>query len=258
MRRLLILLTALMVSVPASGALEETNGFAISDSSLEQKKDFTPIPGQNPVTPNVEMTLEDCKLLPSSVAIKVTWNIKSRTPTKARFALTWPAAEANDLDLYFFDEAGVLVVDSASADPQEAFNVGGLPNGTYWACVNNFSGPNAGYTLEIKAAFLSLYERSLPSPTPRPTSPPKTPPPATRARPTPPPEPTATPEDIEAPGPDGTAVPQDLLAVSRNRQAAEPEGGRSGLQIALLAIAGAVVVSGATIVGLRIRRDTRM
>jgi hypothetical protein len=259
MRRRLALLAlsalAVMGGSPLALALE-SEGFTITDEKLHQTKEFGPIPGQNPGPTAADLTLSDCKLLPSSNAVEVGWKIKSTRPTKAQFSISWPAAEANDLDLYFFDDEGNMLASSASSDPKESFNLGGLENGTYWVCVNNFSGANAGFTLDVEAQFLTLYERppEPPTPIPRPTKEARTP--APTAEPTEPPPPTASPEQIETPGPDSSVAPRDLLAVSNQKQATPSEEGRSGLAIGLIALTGVIAVSGAGLVVLRIRRDT--
>lgn len=259
------LATIVVAALALTGALSpfvhatEAEGFTITDTSLHQKKDFGPIVGNNPAfeTPATVSTLDDCKLLPSSTAVSVGWKFKSTRPTKAAFTITWPAADANDLDVYFFNDEGDLVAESASGDPKEQFNLGGLENGTYWVCVNNFSGPNAGFTLDVDVSFLSLYEKPPPPPTPIVHRSPKpTPTPTATPEPTPPPAPTPSPEAVETPGPDGPTKTKDLVAVSGRRQATPTKEGRSGLAVGLLALTGLIAVSGAGLVVLRIRRDT--
>jgi hypothetical protein len=253
-----------LVALALAGALSpivratEADGFTITDKALHHKKDFDPIIGNNPAyeTEATRFTLDDCKLVPSSTAVKIGWKFVSTRPTKAQFVLTWPAPEANDLDVYLYDDEGNLIADSASADPQESINLGGLENGTYWMCVNNWSGANAGFTIEATVKFLSLYEQPPPPPTPivkrspKPTPVPKTP------EPTVPPAPTPSPEAIDTPGPDGPTKARDLVAVADRRQATPTKEGRSGLAIGLLALTGVIAASGAGLVVLRIRRDT--
>lgn len=237
----------------------EAEGFTVTDSALHHKKDFGPIVGNNPAydNPALVVSLSDCQTLPTSTAVEITWNIKSTRPTKAQFTITWPAADANDLDVYFFNDEGDLLAQSASGDPKEQFNLGGLENGTYWVCVNNFSGANAGFTIEADVAFLSLYERPPDPPTPIASRSPKpTPQPTPTPEPTPLPAPTPSPEAIATPGPDGPTKSRDLVAVSDRRQATPTKEGRSGLAIGLLALTGLIAVSGAGLVVLRIRRDT--
>jgi hypothetical protein len=260
-RRLALIAFVTLAATPLVAPLvraTEAEGFTISDKSLHQKKDFPPILGNNPAydNPALVVSLSDCQTLPTSTAVEVGWKITSTRPTKALFAVTWPAADANDLDVYFFNDEGDLIAQSASGDPKESFNIGGLENGTYWVCVNNFSGVNAGFTLDVAANFLSLYERPPPPPTPIVKRSPKpTPVPAT-PEPTVPPAPTPSPEAVDTPGPDGATKARDLVAVADRRQATPTKESRSGLAIGLLALTGLIAVSGAGLVVLRIRRDT--
>jgi hypothetical protein len=250
-----VALAAVAVFGPIAAALE-SDGFTITDEKLHQKKDFGPIPGQNPGPTAVDMTLDDCKLLPSSNAVKIGWKLKSDKPTKAVFSAEWPAPDANDLDLYFFDDEGNLLADSASADPKESFNLGGLENGTYWLCVNNFSGANAGFTVDVEGNFLTLYEPRPEPPTPKPSATPKKTATPTTPEPTEPPPPTPSPEEIDTPGPNGPTQPKDLLAVANQRQATPTKEGRSGLAIGLFALTGVIAATGVGLIVVRIRRDT--
>jgi hypothetical protein len=262
LRRLaLVALVAVAVAVavsPIVGATE-AKGFTVTDTALHHKKDFGPIIGNNPAydNPALVVSLSDCQTLPTSTAVEIGWKISSTRPTKSAFTLTWPAADANDLDMYFFNEEGDLIAQSASGDPKESFNIGGLENGTYWLCVNNFSGANAGFTVEVDVDFLSLYERPPPPPTPIVKRSPKpTPAPTATPEPTVPPAPTPSPETVTTPGPDGPTKARDLVAVADRSQATPTKDSRSGLAIGLLALTGLIAVSGASLVVLRIRRDT--
>jgi hypothetical protein len=263
MRRRSVLLSVAALALtglisPFVGATE-AEGFTVTDTATHHKKDFPPIVGNNPAydNPALVVSLADCQTLPTSTAVEIGWKVRSTRPTKAEFTITWPAADANDLDVYFFNDEGDLLAQSASGDPKEQFNLGGLENGTYWLCVNNFSGVNAGFTVEATMNFLSLYERPPAPPTPIASRPPKaTPTPAPTAEPTPPPAPTPSPEAVDTPGPDGPTKSRDLVAVSDRRQATPTKEGRSGLAIGLLALTGLIAVSGAGLVVLRIRRDT--
>lgn len=263
-RRLAFVIASLAAVTTIAGApfvsATEAEGFTITDTARQHKKDFPPIVGFNPAydNPALVVSLADCQTLPTSTAVKIEWKIRSTRPTKAAFVVTWPAAASNDLDVYFFNDEGDLIASSASGDPKEQFNLGGVENGTYWLCVNNFSGANAGFTIEATVNFLSLYEAPPPPPTPIASRPPKeTPEPtATPDEPTARPAPTASPETVVTPGPDGPTSARDLVAVSDRRQANPTENSRSGLAIGLLALTGLIAVSGAGLVVLRIRRDT--
>lgn len=248
-----------IVAAPYTAARgAESEGFTITDDKLVHKKDFGPLPVPNPSATVADPTLQDCKDLPSDNAVKIEFKIKSTVPVKSIFTVTW-TPESNDTDVYFFDEEGALLSDAATASHPERFQVAGLPNGVYYVCVRNFGpGATAGFTLEVKANFVELYKRPPEPPTPKPSDAPpaKMTTPEPTAAPTPPPAPTATPEPVDTPGPDGTVKPQELFAVSGERQAGEPDEGRSALQIGLFVLTGAIVAAGAGLVALRIRRDT--
>jgi hypothetical protein len=138
-------------------------------------------------------------------------------------------------------------------------NLGSLENGTYYLCVINSGGANAGFTVDATVTFASGYK-------PPPQAPTTARPPDETARPpvtspeTPPPAPAVTPpaptgEPVATPGPDGPDSEQDLLAVSGNRQAAA-ENNRSVAQLVFLILTVAIGVVGIVLVALRIRRDT--
>lgn len=247
-----------IVVAPHVARATESEGFTVTDDKLHHKKDYGPLPIPNPSGQVSEPSLQDCKDLPSDNAVKVTFKIRSTVPVKSIFTVTWTPPE-NDIDVYFFDEEGNLLSDAATGDHPERFQVAGLPNGVYYVCVRNFGPASAaGFTLEVKANFVELYRRTPEPATPKPTEAPpsEVATPAPTAEPTTPPAPTATPEPVDTPGPDGTVKPQELFAVSGARQASEPDEGRSGLQIALFALTGAIVAAGAGLVVVRIRRDT--
>jgi hypothetical protein len=253
----LTLLPLAAFAAPPSSATE-AEGFTVTDEKLKQEKDFGPIVGNNPSTQANDPTLGDCKTLPTSTAVSLTWKIRSNRPTKVSIVLKWEdAGGTNDLDLYLFSDEGDILATSASDAVPETINLGGLENGTYWLCVNNFAGINAGFTIELTAQFLSLYERPPPPPTPIASVPPKvTPTPTPTPEPTEPPPPTPSPEAVATPGPDGPASDQQLVAVSGQRQATPTDEGTSGLRIALFTLTGLIAASGIGIVALRIRRDT--
>ena len=258
LRRPLVLFgVVLCLAATSSGpsSASEAEGFTISDKQLNQSKEFPPIVVFNPSAQAADPTLDDCKSLPSDVAVKITFAIKSDVPTKSQFAVSWQGG--GDIDVYFFDNGGELISDAASSDNPEKFNMGGLPNGDYWVCVRKFSGANTGFTVSVKANFLSLFERAAetPSPTPQPTA---TPPPAARPGLSEPTTPPTTPEVVETPGSDSGSSQRELVAVSGNRQADAADKGRSGLSIGLLALTGVIVATGAGLVFVRIRRDTKL
>ena len=240
----------------------ESEGFTLTDSQREHSKDFGPIPLFNPLGTASDPTLDDCKTLPSHHAVSVELKVKNTLPNKIEFAVSWPAPpEANDLDIYFFDDEGTHITDSAGSDNPEAFKVAGLPNDVYWVCVANFSGANPGFTVEAKMNFVTPPK--FPSPPPDPTPPPVSGPtataaPASTARTNTDSGPAVTPEAVETPGPDEGSREQALTSLSGSRQATPTQGGRSGVQIALLTLTGVIVAAGAGLVVMRIRRDTSL
>jgi hypothetical protein len=249
---------ATMVYAGAPTSALESEGFTITDERLSQSKDFGPIALFNPSAQAVEPTLDDCKSLPSDNAVKITFAIKSTVPTKSIFSVSWDAPpEANDIDVYFFTDEGDLISDAASSANPEVFQLGGLENGVYWVCVRNFSGVNPGFTLSVKANFLSLFEPPPPPPTANPFRTPTVKPPVDD-EPDAPATPAVTPEAVETPGADGTTEEQELIAVSGPKQAAPADEGRSGLSVGLLAATGLIVATGTGLVFVRIRRDTRL
>jgi hypothetical protein len=263
-RKLLMIAGAFVAVVMITSPVDanEAEGFTISDSRLKGEKDFPPIPLQNPTagaTADLDPTLSDCLTLPYATAVKMTVALKSDRPSKFRFAVSWAQAEANDVDVYFFDEEGNQIASAASQAMPEIVNLGGLPNAVYYICALNYSGPNTGFTVAAEATLLTLYERPIPPPTPKPSDAPpaKKPVVTPTPEPTEPPEPSASPEQIATPGPNGPDETQRLVAVQQSRQAAAPDDGRSGVQIALFALTGAIAAIGVGLVAVRIRRDTR-
>ena len=141
------------------------------------------------------------------------------------------------------------------------FNVAGLPNGTYWLCVVNFAGVNAGgFTISAKMTFVNVPDFPTPPPDPTPfrTSPPKKVVPSSAPSKTPLATPVLTPEVVKTPGADEGSQERELIAVSGSRQAPPSGGGQSGLQAGLFALTGVIVAAGLGLVILRIRRDTAL
>jgi hypothetical protein len=174
--------------------------------------------------------------------------------------ISWTAPEANDIDIYFFDEGGEVVADSATGDHPEAVRLGSLSNGQYYLCVRNFSGPNAGFVLDASVRFVALFTRTPEPPTDAPTSaPPRrsvdtTPQPGAGL---PRPAPTITADPVDTPGPDGPFADKGLVRVASGRQAEAADDGLTTTQIVFIALTGAIALGGAGFVAFRIRRDLR-
>lgn len=262
MRRLLaiISLAAAAAAVVPPASATEVEGFTLSDSQKTVKKEYGPIPVQNPSGTLGDPTLSDCRDLPSHALIPIELDFANDFGHLGEFAVTWPAHEANDIDIYFFNEAGDVIADSASADHPETFRVGNPENGLYYLCVANFSGANAGFTVDAGIRFLTLYTRPpAASDSPPPARSEETPRPRTTPQPgvsAPKPAP-ATQEPVATPGPDGPFADRGLVTVAGSKQAAPDEGGRSIAQMVFLGLTGLIAAGGITLVALRIRRDTR-
>ncbi|MGH2760364.1 MAG: hypothetical protein ACRDKJ_12505 [Actinomycetota bacterium] len=233
----------------------EGEGFTLSNATPSVKKDYPPIPGQNPSAQVSDPTLSDCNLLPSDVSIPITFEFAREFGHLVQMRVFWEAPEANDVDIYLFDEAGELISSSASSAMPELVQLGSPANGIYYLCVRNFSGPNAGFRVEASTRFLDIgFQTAQPEPTSRPTAtPPKATPAPTSTAPV---VGAATAEPVRTPGPDGPFSDKRLVSVAGDRQAGPPDDGISGLEIALAALTGVIAVAGASLVVIRIRRDT--
>ena len=232
-------------------------GFTLSNQTPKVTKEYPPIPGSNPAATAGDPTTAECDALPSDVNIPIELKFEKEFGHLIQMKVFWEAPEADDIDIYLFDEAGELITSSASSAMPELVQLGSPKNGTYFLCVRNFAGPNTGFRVEASTRFLSVFVPPTPQPTP-------TPRPAARssARQTPRPTiapaiPGATAEPVDTPGPDGPFADKGLLRVAGDRQAAAADEGLSGLEIGLAALTGLIVVSGATLVVMRIRRDTK-
>jgi hypothetical protein len=231
-------------------------GFTLSNATPNVKKEYAPIPGSNPAAQASDPTVGQCDALPSEVDIPIELKFKKEFGHLVTMKVFWEAPDADDVDIYLFDETGELVTSSASSSMPEQVQLGSPQNGTYFLCVRNFAGPNTGFRVEATTRFLDVYVPPTPQPSPTPhatqtvskkkTS--KTPGPVFAG---------ATAEPVDTPGPNGPFSDRSLLRVAGARQAAAADNGLSGLQIGLAALTGVIVVSGAAIVVLRIRRDTR-
>jgi hypothetical protein len=245
---------ALTAAVPATGV--EVEGFALSDATPKHHEEFGPIAGNDPSAQALTPTLANCRDLPGNVLVPIEMKFKKDFGHILDIVITWTAPEVNDIDIYFFDEGGEVVADSATSDQPEKVKLGSLANGQYYLCVRSFSGPNAGFVLDASVRFLTLFTRPPTPPTDAPaptrTSAQTTPQPGAGALKTSPP----TAEAVSTPGPDGPFSDQGLINVAGSRQAARDEGGRSVTEIVFIALTGLIAAGGAALVVIRIRRDT--
>jgi hypothetical protein len=261
LRRRLIASAFLFVGIigfAGSAAALMGEGFTLSDASPNVKKDYPPIPGSNPAGQASDPTVAQCNALPSETNIPIELKFKREFGHLIQIKVFWEAPEADDIDIYLFDEAGEMITSSASSSMPELVQLGSPENGTYFLCVRNFAGPNAGFRVEATTRFLDVFvpPPREPSPTPRPAAPGVTRTPRPRAT-APAAAPAATAEPVDTPGPDGPFADKGLVRVAGERQATPADQGLTGLEIGLAALTGVVVLSGATLVALRIRRDTK-
>ena len=201
------------------------------------------------------MTLDACRTSAAGVVIEITFKLNTDKFSQTSLAVTWPASDADDIDLYLFDPAGEVVGQAATMEHPEKIGLADVSSGSLFLCVLNYSGPNAGFTVDAASRYVDVYSRTPEPATPRPT--PRPPPAAVKtAAPTPTAAPaTPTPEPVETPGSDGPSADQKLTAFSGGTQAKPPDDGPRTAQIVFGALTGAIVLSGIGLVVLRIRRD---
>ncbi len=252
---------ALVVGVLALPALAiPGEGFKLSDGSQKVHKEYPPIAGNDPTAQALTPTLANCRDLPANVLIPIEMDFKQDFGSVLEITITWTAPEANDIDIYFFDEGGEVIADSATGDAPESVRLGSLANGQYYLCVRNFSGANAGFVLDASVRFVALFTRTPEPPTDAPASPPPrrsvdtTPQPGAGL---PKPAPAITADPVDTPGPDGPFSDKGLITVASGRQAEREEGGLSTTQIVFISLTGAIALGGAGFVAFRIRRDLR-
>jgi hypothetical protein len=245
-----------------AAAASEAEPITLSDSTPKVREEYPPIPGIDPTATALAPTLSECRSRAvGNVLIPIEMNFRRDFGHVLEVVVTWPNPEAVDVDIWFFDETGEIIADSATGDPKESVRLGSLANGQYYLCVRNFSGPNTGFVLDASVRYLATFTRPPSPPPPTGTSSPL---PRTSASTTPQPgttglkeQPAASAEPVNTPGPDGPFADKGLINVAGSRQAAPDEGGRGWTEIALLAATGAIAAAGLVVVAFRIRRDTR-
>jgi hypothetical protein len=246
---------AAVVTVPAFAIQGE--GFKMSDKAPKVHKEYAPIAGNDPSAQALTPTLSNCRDLPGNVLIPIEMAMKRDFGHVLEIDVKWQAPEANDIDIYFMDEGGEVIADSASSDMPEKVRLGSLANGAYYLCVRSFSGPNTGFTVDASVRYLTLFMRT---PEPATDAPPT---PRTSASTTPQPgagalkkTPGPSAEAVDTPGADGPFADRGLVNVASGKQAADEKEGRSLTQIVFIGLTGLIAAGGAALVVLRIRRDT--
>lgn len=248
-------LAFLLAASPAIGI--EVEGFVLSDAVPKHHEEFGPIAGNDPSGQALDATIANCRDIPGNVLIPIEMKFKKDFGHVLELTVAWQAPEVNDIDIFFFDEGGEIVADSATGDQPERVRLGSLANGQYYLCVRSFSGPNTGFVLDASVRFLTLYSRPPQPPTDAPSTPARTsadttPQPGAGALKTA--APTA--EAVATPGPDGPFADKGLINVAGSRQAARDEGGRSVTELVFIGLTGLIAAGGVALVVLRIRRDT--
>lgn len=252
-------ISALLVSVPV--AATEGESIKMTDGSMKLHKEYPPIAGADPSAQALTPSIADCRDRPfGNILLPIEMSFKKDFGHVLEILITWQAPEAVDVDIYFFDETGEIIADSATGNPSEIVRLGSLANGQYYLCVRNFYGPNTGFVLDASVRYLTLPAARTPPPA---TNAPTSAPPRTSAQTTPQPgagalkePPVISAEPVQTPGADGPFADRGLINVAGARQAARDEGGRSLTEIIFLGLTGAIAVAGVALVVVRIRRDT--
>lgn len=248
----LVIFAAPTQSLPAEG-------FKLSDASPKAHKEYGPIAGNDPTAQALVPTASNCRDLPGNAFVPIEMDFEKDFGSILEVVVNWEPAEANDIDIYFFDEGGEVIADSTSASSRESVRLGSLANGQYHLCVRSFSGPNAGFAVDASVRFVTLFERTPEPPTAAPF-----PSPRTSAETTPQPgagglKPIAAPtaEAVDTPGPDGPFSERGLVTVASGKQADPDEGGLSVVQLVFIGLTGLIAVGGTGLVVFRIRRDMK-
>ncbi len=251
---LALALAALVCTGPAWAL--EAEAIVLSDAQPKVHQEQAPIAGNDPSGQALTPTIANCRDLPGNVLFPIEMKFKKDFGHILEITISWQAPEANDIDIYFFDEAGEIIADSPTGNQPEVVRLGSLANGQYYLCVRNFSGPNTGFVLDASVRFLSLpTQRPAVTDEPANTAPP--PPPAAAPTPNTDKTPEVTAEAVATIGPDGPFADRGLVNVAGSRQAARDEGGRGLAEIVFIGLTALIAAGGLTLVALRIRRDTR-
>lgn len=246
---------SLVGAVPVHATTVE--GFTLSDGQPRVTREYGPLIGADPAGEALVPTMAQCDANPADALIPIEMSFKD-TLHVAEFEVSWENPDANNVQIYFFDEIGELIAESASEEMPEMVSLGSLENGQYYLCVRNYSGPNTGFVVDADVRLFDYYSRGpddFPTPQPRPTAAPES---TSRPRPatTDTSEPAPAGDEVATPGPDGPFSDRGLVNVAGSRQAAREEGGRSVAQWVFIGLTGLIAAGGATLVALRIRRDT--
>ena len=271
MRLARVVVVALVIAVvggPSALALDRED-FAVSRQSPSAKRTYD----QPIVANNTSLTHRptECRTATYCDTIDLEVNSNGFVSDDLYYVdilLSWPQqfqeteegnAQSNDLDLFIYDESETRIGQSATANEMEKTQIDLPYTGTYFLVVNNFAGPNLGYTFDIKLTY-GGKQKEIPEFV-RPTAPPTVAPgadttPTTRTpavRTTPAPEtelePDATLAPVLTPGPDGEPTTLSLEAIQA--QGRVDGGGPPWWALVLLIVVGVGAVGGLGFFGYR-------
>jgi hypothetical protein len=235
LRTIVALLVVGAVFGPATPSMGfEREGMAVSRDDPKVEKTYDdPIVGNNT---SLLHRPTDCRTSTYCDVVELTVDARdfgARDVYTVYIKMTWPNPEANDLDLYLYDSQELRIGQAATGDPEEETQIDLPETGSYYLVVNNFAGPNLGYTFSLNFKYegtlkeIPEFQRATPRPIEEEAPPADTKPLATVSPASPAPEtdlerPEATLAPILTPGPDGAPTTLSLEAV----QAGGPvEGG---------------------------------
>jgi hypothetical protein len=267
LRRALTLAVCVVAAIsvsPAGTQAQDVQDMHVSRQKPMESHDYGAIPVNNAEAASglgTQVLLHrpaECRTAAYCDVIDVNVDASSFTDRDAyelRVEVTWTNPDVNDIDLFIYDqEMGRRVTASATdADPEMA-SVDRPPTGKIFAVINNFSGPNLGYHVDVdlhyvgKLKEIPKFERDTSgaphfTPLPELTAPP------TIKRPEQKLTPGATLAPVLTPGPDG--LPTSLSLESIKTGAKKSSGGTSMWVILVTALVGLGVLGGTGVFLLR-------
>lgn len=262
MRRLFaaVMLPAVLTAVALPALSLEREGMAVSRKSPKVNKTYS-----EPILANNTSLLHkpsDCRTATycDTIELKVdAADFENDDVYYVDIVLSWPQeythteegdAQSNDLDLYIYDSNELRIGQAATSNEKEKTQIDLPPSGEYYLVVNNFYGPNLGYTFDIKMTYagkqkeIPEFIRSTPRPLPPPPDGPASEPlPTFTPAPETDLEPDATLAPVITPGPDGKMTTLSLDAVQAGTRT--DDGGLSWWATLLVALMAAGIVGGA-------------
>lgn len=158
-RRLLLLA---LLSLPLIWAVpvqaNTVEGFELTDNQNKVKKEYGPLIGADPAGEALTPTMAQCNASPADALIPIEMSFKT-TLHVLEIEVSWENPDADNVQIYFFDEIGELIAESASEEMPERVSLGSLENGPYSLCVRNYSGPNTGFVVDAEVRVFDYYTR---------------------------------------------------------------------------------------------------